>query len=38
MYWMKLLDNRSVTRMVYEMLRCDAEKNVNYNKKTGHTM
>ena len=25
--------NRSVTRMVYEMLRSDAEKNVNYNKK-----
>ena len=36
-YWMKLLkqDNRSVTRMVYEMLRTDAERNVNYNKKLG---
>ena len=34
-YWIKLLkqDNRSVTRTVYEMLRSDAEINVNYNKK-----
>ena len=32
---MKLLkqDKRSVTRMVYEMLRSDAEKSVNYNQK-----
>ena len=39
-YWIKLLkqDNRSVTRTVYEMLRSDAEINVNYNKKIGRTM
>ena len=32
---MKLLkqDKRSVIRMVYEMLRIDAEKSVNYNQK-----
>ena len=34
-YWIELLkqENRSVTRMVYEMLRSDTEKNVNYNQK-----
>ena len=36
-YWIKVLkqDNRSVTRMVYEMLRSDEENNVNYYKKLG---